>query len=370
MTGRAYLPNFNDPRCQSRVKRALGFACGVMSETKSHPWSTRYIDKYFGISSNPLSKYLRDKLLICTDDFYRFGASGQQGICKKYRLNKEGVRFLREQITITNTQLYPIVVEVIKTDHNSELITGQFDYLDKSHRLWHPLQRYRRQHRTGILNEYGYIHHYDIKTCAPTLIHQYAQQIPLVIDQKGRWLQGPMDLYLFALRRYLRAKEQVREEIAREMELPIAAVKEIITALFAGAVISRRRDSDIYQILGGDLPRIQWLKLNPYIQELVSDIKTCWEYIKPTLQVRTKKTSKGSVRRLPINSRQKWRLYFELERQVVESIRTYLDQRSIRYFLIHDGFSCDTQIDQQDLRDYVRNQCGFDLEFERSTALI
>lgn len=359
-----YQPNFNDPRVIARCERAIGFACGVMSETKGHSWSTRYIDKYFGVSSNPLSKWLRGKLLIVTDDYFRFNIPGEKGICKKYLLNKDGLKSLREMMKITNIQIYPIVLQVAKSDHLEELSTGKFKYNDQSNRYWHPLQRYRKHHRTDILNQHGYQYHYDISTCAPTLIHQYSQMIPEIIDHKGRWQQGPMDLYLFALRRYLTEKDQVRSELADQLELPIEAVKEIINALFAGAVISVNRDADIYQILDGDIARIQWLKQNLYIQELVSDIKTCWEYIKPVMPLRTKKDKNGVVRRLPINARQKWHLYFELERSVISQVRSYLDEKSVRYFLLHDGWSCDSEIDVNELNDYVRSRTGFDLKFE------
>jgi hypothetical protein len=261
------------------------------------------------------------------------------------------------------------VLQVAKSDHLAELESGVFTYNDKSNRLWHPLQRYRKQMRTEILADHGYQHHYDISTCAPQLIHQYSQQIPEVLAPEGKrqrikWQQGPMDLYLFALRRYLKEKEVVRAEIAQALDLPIQAVKELINALFAGAVISANKDSDIYHILAGDVARIRWLQQDPYTQELVSDIKTCWEYIRPVMQMRTKKTKSGQERRLPITSRQKWLLYFELERSVIDSVRTYLSERSIRHFLIHDGWSCDQEINQIELSEYVRDQTGFVLTFD------
>lgn len=364
-----YQPNFTDPRTRNRCLKAIGFACGVMSTTKPQEWSTRYIDRYLGSQRNQLSQYLREKLLICVDDYYRYNQSGQRGICKKYLLNSKGLDNLRDLLEIKNIQIYPSVVEVAKTDHLAELTTGQFTYTDKSNRLWHPLQRYRKQYRTEILVDHGYLHHYDISTCAPQLIHQYAQQIPEVLAPEGRrqkikWQQGPMDLYLFALRRYLKEKEAVREQIAQAIDLPVAAVKELINALFAGAVISTNKDSDIYHILAGDRARIEWLRQDPYVQELVSDIKTCWEYIRPVMPKRTKKTSKGTERLMPITAKQKWLLYFELERSVITSVRTYLDERSIRYFLIHDGWSCDQEINREELSEYVRTTTGFDLTFD------
>ena len=345
-----YTPNFTDPRVISRTKRAIGFVCGVMSETKPQEWSTRYLDKYLGKSNNALSAYLRKQLLICVDDYYRYNSS-ERGICKKYLLNQKGLESLRDQLKTNNIQTYPSVLQVAKQDHLAELDTGNFLYTDKSNRLWHPLQRYRKQHRTQILADYGYQHQYDISTCAPTLIHQKSQQ------------QG-MDIYLFALNRYLNEKQQVRQEIALKMELPIAAVKEVINALFAGAVISKNKDSDIYHILLGDISRIEWLKQDPYIQELISDIKCCWQYLRPIMPLRTKKTSQGKDRRLPVTSRQKWLLYFELERQVINSVRDYLSERSIKYFLIHDGWTCDNEIDQNELTEYIKRHTGFELTFD------
>jgi len=344
-----YQPNFNDPRIISRCKLALGFACGVMSETKSHPWSTRYIDKFFGKSNNPLSQYLRKTLLICTDEYYRFN-SDDKNKCKEYRLNKEGVRSLRENLKIDNIQLYPSVAEVAKTDHLEELITGNFTYNDKSNRLWHPLQRYRKEYRTQILGNAGYLYDYDIECCAPSLIHQYAQHLG-------------MDEYLFALRRYLNDRTQVREEISKEIELPIQAIKEIINALFAGAVISKNTESDIYHILNGDIARIEYLKQNEFLKELVSNIKICWSYIRPQMQKRTRLIN-GKERLLPLNARQKWNVYFELERLVLNSVRTYLDNNSYRYFLMHDGWSCNREIDRDELENYVRDNTGYEIKFD------
>jgi hypothetical protein len=347
-----YQPNFNNPRVRDRSLTAIGFVCGVMSHTKPREWSTRYIDKYLGNQRNDLSKYLRELLLICTDDRYSFN-KGERSICKKYILNQEGLQYLRGKLNLNNITTYPIVVKVAKDDHLNELTTGSFVYNDQSNRLWHPLQRYRREHKRQILADHGYQHQYDIECCAPTLIHQYSQQ-----------QTDPMDLYLSALTRYLKEKNQVRQQLSAELELPIDAVKEIINALFAGAVISRNTRTDIYHILNGDLARIEFLKQNQFIQELVTDIKTCWQYLQPVIAKRTKKTKKGTERRLPVTSKQKWQVYFELERRVLNSIRDYLEEKQAKYFLEHDGWSCNEEINQIELRDYVKEQTGFVLKFD------
>jgi len=341
-----YQPNFNNPRVINRATLALGFVCGVMSETKSRSWSSRYIDTYLGNSRNDLSKWLRKTLLICTDEFYRYNS--KENKCKEYILNAEGVRFLREALKLNNIIIYPSVVKVAHQDHKQELDTGNFTYNDKSNRLWHPLQRYRKEYRTQILADSGYLYDYDIECSAPTLIHQYAQQLG-------------MDEYLFALRRYLNDRTEVRDQISREIELDSDAVKEIINALFAGAPITTRKESDIYHILNGDLSRIEYLKQNEFLKELVSDIKTCWSYITPHMSRRRNSTTNRLIK---INCKQKWNVYFELERVVLNSVRTYLDLRSIKYFLIHDGWTCNREIDREDLGKYIREQTGYEIKFE------
>jgi hypothetical protein len=122
-----YTPNFNHLRVIDRAKRAIGFVCAVMSDTKPQEWSTRYLDKYLGKSNNPLSRYLREQLLICTDDYYRYN-TGQRGICKKYLLNQKGLDYLRDKLKTSNIQTYPSVLLVAKEDHALELDTGLFEY--------------------------------------------------------------------------------------------------------------------------------------------------------------------------------------------------------------------------------------------------
>jgi hypothetical protein len=253
-------------------------------------------------------------------------------------------------LKIDNIQLYPIVTEVAQSNHKQELDSGNFTYKDQSNRLWHPLQRYRKQYRTQILADAGYEYDYDIECCAPTLIHQYAQKCG-------------MDEYLFALHRYLNDRTSIRNELANELDLDPDAIKEIINALFAGAVISKNTESDIYHILNGDIARIEYLKQNDFLKELVSNIKTCWTYIRPYMQKRTRLVN-DKERLLPLNARQKWNVYFELERIILNSVRTYLDLKSIRYFLMHDGWTCNREIDREELENYVRDSTGYEIKFD------
>lgn len=358
----AYQPLFSDPRVQRRIRRAIGFASGAIHPQKSRPWSTRYIDKWFGSQRNELSKYLRQQLLIETNGHW----NKDTGQCKEYLLNQSGVDFLCDSIGLTKnttTQLHHIVVEVAQAEYNQELASGNFTYNDKSSRLWHPLQNFRRAIKRDVLNTAGYQYHYDVECCAMTLIHQYAQRIPEIIHQ-GKWCQGPMDLYLFALREYLRDRTAIRNQIAQDCGCDADLIKRIINALLAGAKLSANTDSQIYQMISGDVAKIRQLQQHEYLTQLRKDIKVMWDYIKPTMSRRSKTQVNGQERMLPISSSQKWMVYFDLERRVLNEIREFLSETNNKHFLEHDGWSCEQAVDLQTLRERVHVRTGFKIEFE------
>jgi len=359
-----YTPNFDDPRVQRRCRQALGFACGAISATNSQAWSTRYIDQWFGVQSNPLSAYLREQLLVVTNDHW----NKDTGECKQYVLNSRAVQQLKQDLGIASEATSNIVLQVVNNTYEPELVSGEFAYKDKSSRLWHPLQNFRRDAKRSVLNSAGYEYHYDIECCAMTLIHQHSQRIPEhVIDHK--WQQGPMDLYLFALRRYLDHRTEIRDQIAQEAEIDPATVKRIINALLAGAPLSQNPVTEIYQMLAGDCARIQFLKQHEYLSQLRADIKMCWDYIKPTLPRRSKTQPTGRERMIPISSKQKWGVYFDLERQVLNSVRDYLVATSNKHFLEHDGWSCASELDQVALQQWICDKTGFVVEIELERSL-
>lgn len=350
----SYKPNTNDPRVIKKIKKALGFVGSHLSDTKSHPWSTRYMDKYFGQQQHDLSKWLRNQLVICTNSRY----SKDSGICKEYIKNKTGYDKLVSLIQITTTypsvsQVGSLEVDFVKNEYKDELTTLDFTYNDKSGRLWHPLQRVRKEHKLIVFNDSGLRYQYDIQCCAPTLIHQHSQM-----------LVNPMDLHLFALHRYFTNRNQIRKELAQEAEITEDLAKVIINALLTGAQLGNNQDSDIYKLLNGDKARIEYLKQNEYIKQLRSDIKTCWDYIKPTLSKRTIVTKTGTTRTLPISSKQKASLYFQLERQVLDSVLSYLNKTNNKHFLEHDGWACSNEIDRDELIKWVKNKTGFDIQLD------
>lgn len=353
-----YEPCWQDPRVQRRVRRALGWSTAVLSETQARPWARVTIDRYFSSQNNRISRYLRNQLLEVVNPHW----NKDTGQCKTYRLRSAGVEFLCKKLgdyyNHPTPCHRPIVVEVqraavdawIQEDFATEMATGEFDYKDATDRLFHPIQNIRREYKQPALARWGYRWQYDIRSAAPTLILQHARHLGLTRPTA-------------TLDEYLAERHLYRQALALELEIPEQSAKTIITALFCGARIGP--ETAIAQELGNDLDRVNHLKHMTWIQLLRRDIRLCWDQIRTQMPVTYTTTRTGQQRRRAQQPRDKWRVYFALERSVLNQVRTYLRQTHNRHFLEHDGWCCESQIFESELRDHIRCRTGFVIEFDR-----
>ena len=372
----SYEPKITDPRVLKRIRHAYGFTKGCLSPTKSHSWAKVVIDKYYGRSNNELGNYLRNTLLICTSDRY----NKDTGETKQYKSNQQGLDYIKQLImgqtseeftqwaqnngykkkitslttTTPSVQLlfdHYCVSKFIENEYGSELGNLNFIYQDKSNRLWHPIQNVKKDYKKSIFSRHGLSYQYDIDACAPTLIHQLSQKVD-------------MDLYLFSLRHYLKDKTMIRNELAKQLDVDSKTIKIIINALFCGARIGNSKEFAISQLLNNDIAKIQFLKEDPFISELRNDIKIMWEYIEPIMAKTYTKTKSGKQRKLPLSSKKKWHLYFDLERQILNQVRNYLTETNNRHFLEHDGWATEHQVNEHELNQYIMYKTGFDVKFK------
>jgi hypothetical protein len=89
-----------------------------------------------------------------------------------------------------------------------------------------------------------------------------------------------------------------------------------------------------------------------WFTSLRKDIKKCWDAIKM------------SEKSLRLSSRDKWMIYFQLEKSVMNAVRRELVKENNRYFLEHDGWRCESYIDPYRLRLSVRKATGYDVVFD------
>ena len=335
-----YKPNFNDPRVKKKIKRALGFACSSLSPDRPRAWARVELDKWLGHQHHKLGLWLRGRLLITHSERWNM-LTGQ---CKTYLLNLEGVReletnyydYLIVKLPIA-TQVQKIGVEWAEQEYKQQLETGDFQYKEKSHRLWNDLQRLPTEIRKPLFTKHGYEYEYDIKCCAPTLIHQLAKQTGMTRPTK-------------TLDEYLAHRQLYRQALSERLGCNLKQAKEIINAVFAGAKLGPGNSIDL--ILKGNRHQLDLLSTNVWFKNLRKDIKKCWDSIK---------VSKGITK---LNSRSKWMIYFELESSVMRVVRNHLQKEKNKFFLEHDGWRCESYVDENELRRSVRTKTGYDIEFE------
>lgn len=354
-----YTLDFRNPRVLAATCRAVGMATACLSADKPRPLGKKFIDKHFTHSGRNLGKQLRCQILIPVSHHYNM-LTGQ---CKTYTLNPRGVQELCESAGIQHKTTYENVSNWATDSYGEQLETKKFEYVDQSNRLWSPIQNIRSDHRKRVLAEHGLKYQYDIVCAAPTLLYQYSRNIQWMFDQNDKYVYGPNTEVLEVLEDYIENRSALRKDLAQRIELDISNVKKIVNALFAGALLSEHSSSSILALCGNDIARVRFLKQDWFIQSLREDIATLWDYIKAA-QPDIYYEKDGRTRKKSFDSKRKWHIYFEQERLVMDNVRHYLTSNNIQYFNEHDGWSSNKKVDIQELRKYVSNQTGYDINFE------
>ena len=356
-----YQPNFNDPRVIRRINKSIGFTSALKSADKPRQLAKTFIEKHFGMSHHPLTKFLRSQLLICTDDTYDMNKKR----CKEYVLNETGLTNLLDLLDKKNdnkvsyitypsvTDLNNIAVEWAKTQYSTELDTLNFEYKEKSHRLYNDIQSMRSEARALLLAEKGLCYDYDIDTAAPTLLYQHSHKTPSATGEVCEVIEY-----------YIDNKEQVRNKLSKESSLPVENIKGIINAMFSGGFLTTYGRSQVFRMCNNDPAVVKFLQQHPFILGLKADIKTMWEPIKADTKAEYYWTSTNKWRKRPFNPRTKWNIYFELERMVLDQVIQYCREFKCNYFLEHDGFRTDKKIDTTDLSLYISEGIGYNLTFK------
>ena len=332
-----YQPNFNNPRVISRINIALHFIENYVSPHKAKWLSTRAIDSAFGQGQLDLSKWLRNELLIVVDNHFNY----KTGKCKTYKRNQDGFLSLKNLMNGS----------IVTPKQQTELDTGQFEYVEKSNRLWNPLQNLPNRIKRPLFAKNGYNYNYDIQCAAPRLILQYARKCGLNKPTPH------MDLYL-------QDRKFVRDEIAKQTGLTTDEVKFVINAILQGAYITHKYDTSIINHLGGRHLLIDKLKQNEFINNLKEEIKLIWSFIKPHRTQRTITNKNGLSVKLRLTPKDKSEIYRELEELVLKEIQRYLVRTNNRGLLEHDGWTCMNAIDMNELRSLVRSNTGYEIEID------
>ena len=329
-----YTPNWRDPRTQRRIKTSLDWALACLSPTKPRSWSTRHIDRVFGNQGNPLSKMMRQCLLITHDPYY----NPQTSKCKQYLLNMDGAGTLGSHVGRTITQQTLQAQRTLSADtlYGAQIAQGAFEYVEKSNRLWNDIQNLENNIRKPLFENYGYIHEYDIRSAAPTLLYQLAKSYrsSLELERISQYVEDP-NLH--------------RHKLAQRIGCDPKIAKRLITARFAGARFGPQ--NSIAQELNNRL-QYQRLRHDDWFEQLSAELKILWSVIK---------TSEDLPR---LTARNKWSIYFREELRVMRSVHSSLNKQGITYFHEHDGWRSTSAVDLRGLKLHVKKQTGYWIDFD------
>lgn len=335
-----YQPNFSHARVIATAKRALSFVA-LYTRPNSRVWISRNeLYKHFGNTSRPLGKYLKQLLLVEADKYY----NPITGTCKKYTQNKLGVNQLQQLLGLE--QSYQLTPEL-----EQQLETGEFEYDEKSNRLYNPLQFVTKQVRGSILANRGYRYHYDIEAAAPTLLIQRAKQLDPSLELPN-------------LEYYTQNRSQVRDQISSATGINNQQVKTVINALLQGSKLSVWQGNQLYKELDYSYYAMNSLKENAVLGLIREDIRLMWKTLKQDFPQRYMINCNGKTISQRLSAKDKSGLYRELEDQVGKIIRKLLKKRKIQHLWIHDGWCCNGFINPDDVVDEVRRTTGYSLKLE------
>lgn len=336
-----YQPNFSDPRIIKAATKALTFVELYTKSNEVHWISSSELYKHFGNTTRPLGRWLKAQLLITRDNYY----NPLTGQCKKYSKNSDGAKLVMGLIND------PDFTPEIKPEIMQQIRSGDFPYVDKSHRSFTAAQYIPSKIRDSKLNNEGYRYHYDIEAAAPRMLMQRAQFFK-------------PDIKLCHLEHYIHNRSQVRDAMAKNCGITKDQAKTVINAVLQGSVISKYKDSKLFMALNYDYAAVTCLQTDVITQNLVKDIKAVWKALKCEFPVRYQTDKNGKIRSARINSQQKSGYYRELESQVGKTIRKILNNSDTRYLWIHDGWRCDKVFDPGMIETKVRQKTGLVIKLE------
>jgi len=357
-----YTANLTDPRVINKLEHIAGFLLYKFTEDTPEDCPKQTLDTHLGPSGRPMSKAIREHVLISNDSY---STSTKQ--CKSYTISRKGMKWVREMLQtkiwisfsewqtkhspITDEFLSPtlsedeldlkIIESFIFRSHASELQNLSFVYEEKSNRLWNSLQMMPKKYRHPVFVKYGLKHDYDVSTCAPTLLIQYARKLGFT---------GKAD----CIDNLIENKREVRKMLSDHTGVPIDGIKTALNAIFAGGKLQRNSDCNIF----AESFKCNWdwatnFKNCIFVQDLVAEIASMWKFICAKDNANT-----------PYNSAEKWNLYFSLEKQVLVSAMSFMDGRNVKYFAIHDGFAANTELCIDSLEQHIYKQTGFNVKYD------
>lgn len=357
-----YKPNLNDPRVRRKITAVLDWALPKMNLDEPFQCHKKTLTEVFGNqTSNQLGKMLRAKLLREQSSSYRPKNVAGEGYCKTYRISESGFNrvsaMLFGEMTVPDSEskARKYSIHYAQQKYADELAgTKPFLYEEKSYRLHHELQRFRRELKHQIFDGW---HDYDISTAMPSIFWNLHKK---AMAQVG-WANpafGVSMTRLATLEHYIQNKAACRAKIAQSAGIDLELAKQLINGLFLGMKLVLHHTCSAFKLLGFNPKKFNLFASDPFVLALQRDIRRFWVWTARRIAHDRKLAKQAPIK--------KSLLYFYYEKVVLDVVRIYLDEKGCTYFLEHDGFKVKEAVDLVQLSSVVKEKIDFDLIWEES----
>ncbi len=338
-----YKPNFNDPRIKKRAVEVLAWCDELRLNRKGkHVHHDKLLKVFGNYRQHGFSQWLFANLLSQTGKY-------QPGVSSfTYKLKEAGYRKVHERLGTTP----PTELQIVQAVYG-QILSGDVspEYHDTGDRRYHPIQNIQRAIRKQAFAGWW---DYDIESCAPTLIYQFAKLGYEAVHGNGSTDPFP------AVSRLIHDKVTVRAHLAKLLGLDLQGAKEILAALLFRASLAPSPNARVFSALGGDEVRFQTLIHDEFVIQLRTDVKSMWGYARHQqlkekelagIWTRSRKVKKASQVRM--------KLYLSLERRVMDAMLAEFTSTNLSVVLIHDGFMSRKRLDVIGLEKAVLDKTGF-----------
>jgi len=174
---------------------------------------------------------------------------------------------------------------------------------------------------------------------------------------------------LDVIRDYIQNKNLIRDKLSRDINIPRALVKTIITGLTYGAKLVNNKKTSLYKDCGGDQKIIERIIVNDWIKSLEAVFKKASVHlIDGKIEINN---AVGIVRSIKTKDKPRGmnkpqavaHILQGYEREVLDTVIGNYDRNNI-VLLLHDCVVFKGAVDSQEMSRITDKETGFDLSFE------
>ena len=314
------------------------------------------------VFTNKLGKLFKEVLLICTNHSY-LNIEGKE-FTKKYKVNERNLAILvKSATTLTEPAICVLVFTPEKeVDHwvsnyykkkYAKELAGEksFSYYDKSHRLWNELQNLTSEDKQEVFGD-TLPFDYDVSTSLISHMLADVQKLDKTFDKNNYNL----------IIEYRDNKKLIRQKVGELLDIDQDSVKKLFAYLNNNGIISASPFMSLIKIVGSK-EKVELMKRNKFFRHYRIQIKSLWRWW--IYKNNTEILFRGAKDRIRISNQKRYELYFHRERKLLDVMKEYLDQNGLVYFLEHDGFRSNKEVDLDQLHQFIFDKLQSEIKLEK-----